>query len=97
MTAVATEEKITKKQKEKLAWEQIQAEELTVNEVKVGRYTIVTVVDKEGMKGHGVSRCSELDAFDSKRGFDIASGRARLSLLYKRLGKEQRNHAWYLG
>lgn len=63
--------------------------------VTVGRYTLVTVENQDGKKGHGISRCSEKDEYRPNTGNQVARGRAIKSLTNKLNGVH--NRAWYLG
>lgn len=71
-------------------------DEVTVQkDFEFGRFCAVTVVDKTGIKGTGLSRCSEEDSYNKEKGKQIAFGRALRSLLNKRKGIK--NRYWYLG
>ncbi len=60
-----------------------------------GPYTVVTVIDKIGMLGTGVSRKSEHDKSNPALGMSIARGRALKALMLKQSGKAARN--WNMG
>lgn len=61
---------------------------------EIGRFTIVQVVDHEGVRAVGVSRKSSLDSH-SEQGINIARGRAERALTLKKQNKPV-NHP-YMG
>lgn len=63
--------------------------ELETREVyNIGRFTIVTLKDKSGIRGVGISRLSELDKKSKNIGEKIATGRAEKAIILKKMGKK---------
>lgn len=62
----------------------IRNHEIVKNETKkIGRYIITQVINQKGLRGIGISRCSDLDTFNQELGEKIARGRAEKALTYK--------------
>ena len=61
---------------------------------EIGRFTVVQVVDHEGVRAVGISRKSSLDSHNDQ-GINIARGRAERALTLKRQNKTV-NHP-YMG
>ena len=64
----------------------------TIKITQMGPYTIASIKDEETKKvGYGASRKSFLDKFNKELGENIATGRAKKSLMKKLQGERIRN------
>ena len=59
--------------------------------MRLGPYTAAKI-EYNGLKGYGLSKCSDLDKWSAKMGEQIAVGRAKDALLNKLSGKKHFNH-----
>ena len=67
----------------------IRGHELVKNDVfKVGRFTLVALEDKSGVRAVGIARRSDLDSNNAEMAKEVALGRAERALTKKKLGKK---------
>ena len=67
----------------------IRVHEIIKNDsVRIGRFTIVSIEDKSGLKAVGVARRSELDKPNEEIAKEVALGRAERALTKKKQGKK---------
>ncbi len=67
----------------------IRCHELVKNDsVRIGRFTIVSLEDKSGIRAVGIARRSDLDSNNGEMAKEVALGRAERALTKKKLGKK---------